>query len=131
MLNPDDALGGAAILSRIQSLTRREQEMLILTAHGHTHAAIAGRCGIDPSTVKNMLHSAYKKLGAKNGPHAVFLLMRGQQYAHRTEAGVDSGEGYRAALGAIREIINHLGPMQGELATLAHTLDQLASRRAA
>lgn len=57
-------------------LTRREIEVLELTAHGLTNHAIARSLGLGDDTVKNYLRSVYRKLGARSRLEAVLLAAR-------------------------------------------------------
>lgn len=47
-------------------ITDREFEMLVYLAHGWTIVEVARYAGIKPQTVKNLVGSAYRKLGVKN-----------------------------------------------------------------
>jgi predicted ATPase/DNA-binding CsgD family transcriptional regulator len=54
----------------LQSLTRREREILDLLAIGHSDAAIANRLYISQRTVNNHVHAILNKLGAQNRTQA-------------------------------------------------------------
>lgn len=54
-------------------LTRRENEMLTLSARGFTEAAIAEKCGISINTVRNHVENSKVKLNARNKLHAVMI----------------------------------------------------------
>lgn len=56
---PEPAAGGPA-------LTRRELDVAVQVAAGHTNAEVADRLGLVPSTVKSYLKSAMRKLGVRN-----------------------------------------------------------------
>lgn len=57
-------------------LTRRELEVLELTARGLTNHAIARSLGLCDDTVKNYLRAVYRKLGARSRLEAVLLAAR-------------------------------------------------------
>lgn len=54
-------------------LTRRETEILTLSAKGLTEAAIAEKCGISINTVRNHVENSKVKLNARNKLHAVMI----------------------------------------------------------
>lgn len=54
-------------------LTKREQEVLELHAHGLSNKLIADMLGITEQTVKNHASNVLTKLGAVNRAHAVLL----------------------------------------------------------
>ena len=54
-------------------LTRRETEILTLSAKGFTEAAIAEKCGISINTVRNHVENSKVKLNARNKLHAVMI----------------------------------------------------------
>ncbi len=56
-----------------KALAPRELEYLRLRATGLTLAEIGQRMFIDQSTVKTHLRLAHRKLGARNGFHAIAL----------------------------------------------------------
>ena len=55
------------------SLTRREREALDHAAHGLCMSETAAAMNVTHETVKTHLKRAYRKLGARNGKHAVWL----------------------------------------------------------
>lgn len=57
-------------------LTEREITVMRLVADGHTHAEISRQLFLSYRTVKNVVMSAYAKLGVPNGPAAVAALIR-------------------------------------------------------
>jgi len=59
---------------KIQSLSSRELVILNQINHGMTNSEIGEKLFISPFTVKNHLHSIYKKLGVKNRFQAVKFL---------------------------------------------------------
>ena len=54
-------------------LTRRETEILTLSAKGFTESAIAEQCGISINTVRNHVENSKVKLNARNKLHAVMI----------------------------------------------------------
>ena len=54
-------------------LTRREVEILTLSAQGFTEAYIAEKCGISINTVRNHVENSKEKLNARNKLHAVMI----------------------------------------------------------
>ena len=54
-------------------LTRREVEILTLSAQGFTEACIAKTCGISINTVRNHVENSKVKLNARNKLHAVMI----------------------------------------------------------
>ncbi len=56
------ASGQALEASHLARLTRREQQIATLVAGGFTDKAIASRLGLKVSTVKNHLHSTFRRL---------------------------------------------------------------------
>lgn len=57
----------------MRPLTRRQQQILLLAAEGHTNAVIASRLHISTATVNTSLRLAYRSLGARDRAHAVAL----------------------------------------------------------
>ena len=55
----------------VESLSRREIDVLRLIAAGHDNAEIAGSLYIAPSTVKTHVNNIFGKLGAASRTHAV------------------------------------------------------------
>jgi DNA-binding CsgD family transcriptional regulator len=52
-------------------LTARERDVLLLLAHGFSHAQVAARLGISAHTVVTHVKHCYRKLGARSAAHAV------------------------------------------------------------
>lgn len=130
MNDPELILGEqAALAARVARLTDGEREVIALLARGQYRREIAATLGRSEEAIKMRLNSALKKLGARNGPHAVALLYSARYHAEHAVAG-DRGESYRAALGAIRAILDTLGPLQMEVATLATAMERLAQQAA-
>jgi two-component system nitrate/nitrite response regulator NarL len=57
-------------------LSRREQAVIQLTAHGRDHRQIATELALSPHTVKDYLHRAYTKLGVTDRAAAVAEALR-------------------------------------------------------
>jgi two-component system nitrate/nitrite response regulator NarL len=57
-------------------LTPRERAILALAAQGRTTQQIAARLHVQPATVKNHLHTLYRKLGASDRTGAVASALR-------------------------------------------------------
>jgi two-component system nitrate/nitrite response regulator NarL len=57
-------------------LTPREQEIMRLTAEGHSAREVAGRLYVSPGTVKTHLQNVYEKLGVSERAAAVAEAMR-------------------------------------------------------
>ena len=57
-------------------LSPREVQVLALLAHGLFDAEIGDRLGTEPDTVRNQVHSAMAKLGARTREQAVLLAVR-------------------------------------------------------
>ena len=57
-------------------LTARERQIVTLLASGATREEIATHLGLTPNTIKNLQVTAYTRLGARNGPHAVALALQ-------------------------------------------------------
>lgn len=55
----------------VASLSKREVEVLRLTAEGKTRSEVAAQLGIRADTVKKHLSNAYKKLDASNKTEAI------------------------------------------------------------
>lgn len=66
----------------IAELTAREMEILRLMQHGVSNKTISSRLGIEPSTVKNHVHSILAKLGVHRRGEAISLLYQ-QEYSER------------------------------------------------
>ena len=62
-----DATGLPNILARMKwGLTRREQQLLPLIAHGLTNKEIAGQLSLSEQTVKNHIHRILRKVGVED-----------------------------------------------------------------
>jgi len=59
-----------------QPLSIREAEVLDLLAQGFSQKEVGQRLRISPATVKNHATNIFRKLDAKNVPHAVYLVYR-------------------------------------------------------
>jgi len=59
----------------IQNITAREKEIILLTSHGHTEAAIAKQLGISIQTVKTHRKNLFQKTGVKNSIELVRFAM--------------------------------------------------------
>jgi DNA-binding CsgD family transcriptional regulator len=76
---PEDELGPMeerTVRPRPRPLSAREREILTLIADGLSLAEIAERLTISLATVRTHTANAYRKLGARNRPHAVALALR-------------------------------------------------------
>ncbi|MFD6322035.1 response regulator [Streptomyces sp. GDS52] len=62
----DDADRDPARAQRLDSLTGREREVLVLVAGGHSNDEIAERLEVSPLTVKTHVNRAMAKLGARD-----------------------------------------------------------------
>jgi two-component system response regulator DesR len=67
----DPALATAALSEGPNPLTEREQGVLAASGHGDTIAEIAESLFLSEGTVRNYLHTAIGKLGARNRVEAV------------------------------------------------------------
>lgn len=56
-------------------LTKRQAEVLLLTANGKTGAEIARQLGITVNTVSEVLVVAYRRLGARDRAQAVAIAL--------------------------------------------------------
>lgn len=65
-----------AAVDAVAALTRREREVLVLLAAGHTAAGIGHRLAISPRTVRKHLEHLYAKLGEHDRLAAVELARR-------------------------------------------------------
>jgi DNA-binding NarL/FixJ family response regulator len=57
--------------SEVETLTKREHEILSLLAKGYLYKEIAGQLGITLSTVRAHLHTVYEKLHVQSRTQAV------------------------------------------------------------
>ena len=57
-------------------VTRREQEVLVLIAHGYSTAEIARALWITEDTVKTHVRRVLRRLGARTRAHAVAIAFR-------------------------------------------------------
>lgn len=57
-------------------LSPTQQQILAMTANGMTRPEIAEELGMGYETVKERMKQIYQRLGAKNGPHAVYLALK-------------------------------------------------------
>lgn len=57
----------------VDRLTPREREVMALVARGCIYKGIGDRRGISHWTVASHVYHIYDRLGARNGPHAVYL----------------------------------------------------------
>ena len=76
-----DYTRGVYAIDRRMPLTEREQEMIEGLAAGETYAQIGARLGISLQTTKRHMLSLFEKLGAANGPQAVYLWCRADRGA--------------------------------------------------
>lgn len=71
-----ESLSSDAAPADFAALTPRELDVLTQVAIGCTNAAVGSRLGLGESTVKSYLHSATRKLGARNRVEAVTAARR-------------------------------------------------------
>lgn len=57
-------------------LTHEERRLLALVASGLKHAEIAPKVHKQTKTVQTNLSNLYRKIGAKNAPHAVAMAIK-------------------------------------------------------
>jgi DNA-binding CsgD family transcriptional regulator len=69
----DDSAAASAAHERPAVLTRREREVLVLLADGHTYRSAGVALGLAPETVKTYTRDLYRVLGARSAAHAVSL----------------------------------------------------------
>jgi DNA-binding NarL/FixJ family response regulator len=60
----------------LETLTRREKEILVLVREACDNRQIAARLGVSEQTVKNHMHSLYEKLGVPNRLQLIKVLGR-------------------------------------------------------
>ena len=95
-------------------LTASEFAAIQLVAEGLTTKQVAARLGIAPTTVRNQLHTAYRRLNVLSAMHAVLACVKAgwidveiPGYDRMPDPRADDREGLRRALsdlaGAIRE----------------------------
>ena len=73
---PLAALTNGESSGRGERLTEREHAVLSLVAEGVPSREIAGRLAYSERTIKNVLHDAVTKLGARSRSHAVAVAVR-------------------------------------------------------
>lgn len=61
---------------KLQALTRTEVEILRYLSHGLRVRDVARAKGVTYETVKSQLRLIYRKLAAKNMPHAIAIAIR-------------------------------------------------------
>ncbi|MCX4797930.1 MULTISPECIES: response regulator [unclassified Streptomyces] len=66
-------LGAAEYSARLDALTGREREVLVLVAGGHSNDEIAERLAVSPLTVKTHVNRAMAKLGARDRAQLVVI----------------------------------------------------------
>jgi DNA-binding NarL/FixJ family response regulator len=59
-----------------RQLGEREVAILHLVAEGSSNPQIAGKLYLSEDTVKTFLMTAFRKLGARNRAHAVYLALK-------------------------------------------------------
>jgi DNA-binding CsgD family transcriptional regulator len=76
---PDEELGeleaSPSVIPSPGPLSAREREVLMLIAQGKSLPEIADLLTISPATVRTHAGNVYRKLGARNRPHAVALAL--------------------------------------------------------
>lgn len=65
--------------SEMESLSKREHEILALLAQGFLYKEIADQLSISISTVRAHLHTVYKKLHVQSRTHAVVKFLEGRK----------------------------------------------------
>lgn len=75
--------------ARLDSLTRREREVLALIAAGSSNEGIRVALCLSPKTVESHVHSIFSKLNLRRGPqtHARVLAARAWLTAHTSPLG--------------------------------------------
>ncbi len=67
----EDGAGAYSAGNPLDSLTRRERDVLAVLVNGHSNREIARRLELKEVTVKVHLKGVFRKLGAANRTHAV------------------------------------------------------------
>ncbi|HBY19417.1 MAG: hypothetical protein A2Y24_02130 [Clostridiales bacterium GWE2_32_10] len=62
-------------IDNLNTLTKREREVLLLIGDGLNNTEIAGKLFISEKTVKNHISSIYLKLGLEDRPHAILFVV--------------------------------------------------------
>jgi len=77
----------------LDSLTRREREVLALIAAGRSNEGIRRALCLSPKTVESHVHSIFSKLGLQRGPqtHARVLAARAWLDVRSSPLGTDLG----------------------------------------
>lgn len=63
-------------------LNEREHHVMTLVCHGLTNPEIAKRLWVTPDTMKSMMRTICRKLGARNRTVAVFLYILRYNHSH-------------------------------------------------
>ena len=73
-------------------ISHRELEVFVILAEGHRYKEIAEILGIKHQSVKNYMHSLYKKLGVNNGASAMLiaLSMNLVEFQHADIPGIET-----------------------------------------
>jgi DNA-binding CsgD family transcriptional regulator len=69
----------------LEPLTLRQLQLLVHVANGLSAEEIADAEKISPSTVRNTLHSAKERAGARNLPHLVAIVVSCGLIAHQDD----------------------------------------------
>lgn len=64
----------------MKPLTPRHTEMIVLIALGYSDKQISGRLQISVKTIHKHVGECLRRLGAKNRPNAVYLMMRENKF---------------------------------------------------
>lgn len=75
------------MIREIESLTKREREVLDLLAKGETSLVLAQRIGVRPRTVQKHLQRIYAKLGLKGRTAAAVVAFRFAEQVERESTG--------------------------------------------
>lgn len=67
------------LVAKLDTLTVREREVLVLLARGHRTQAIAARATVSPATVRTQVHAVLAKLQVTSQLEAVALYRRAQR----------------------------------------------------